>query len=153
MRAFAHEHINCLLLLFPTQVGPELKLIDFGISKKMATPDDTSVVRDEQVGSANYMSPESILGEAPVEGKRSKFKVRNARERADCWLWSLTRCGTARPQIGRVGAGLHSLRNRHRRAAVRPRSSVGAQDPGHHGPQAQNQVSRHSQQSLRRRFA
>jgi len=42
-------------------VKGQLKLLDFGIAKAMQT-DTTSIVRENQVGTLNYMSPEAILG-------------------------------------------------------------------------------------------
>jgi serine/threonine protein kinase len=38
-----------------------LKLIDFGIAKAIQNDDTTNVHRESQVGTLNYMSPESIL--------------------------------------------------------------------------------------------
>eukprot|EP00873_Tetraselmis_striata_P044244 jgi/Tetstr1/464508/TSEL_009266.t1 len=42
-------------------VKGQLKLLDFGIAKSMQA-DTTSIVRENQVGTLNYMSPEAILG-------------------------------------------------------------------------------------------
>lgn len=41
-------------------VKGRLKLIDFGISKAIMSNDTTSVVRENQVGTVNYMSPEAL---------------------------------------------------------------------------------------------
>jgi serine/threonine protein kinase len=38
-----------------------LKLIDFGIAKAIQNDDTTNIYRDSQIGTLNYMSPESIL--------------------------------------------------------------------------------------------
>ena len=38
-----------------------LKLIDFGIAKAIQS-DTTSIARETQVGTINYMSPEAVLG-------------------------------------------------------------------------------------------
>ena len=38
-----------------------LKLIDFGIAKAMQSDDTTNIYRESQIGTLNYMSPESIL--------------------------------------------------------------------------------------------
>ncbi|EFN53107.1 hypothetical protein CHLNCDRAFT_10750, partial [Chlorella variabilis] len=42
-------------------VEGQLKLIDFGIAKAIQS-DTTSIARESQVGTLNYMSPEAILG-------------------------------------------------------------------------------------------
>jgi len=43
-------------------VEGHLKLIDFGIAKAMHGQDTTSIFRENQVGTLNYMSPEAIKG-------------------------------------------------------------------------------------------
>ena len=40
--------------------GKTVKVIDFGIAKAPTNDDETSVVRESQVGTVNYMSPESL---------------------------------------------------------------------------------------------
>ena len=40
-------------------VNGALKLIDFGIAKVIAN-DTTNIVRDSQVGTVNFMSPEAV---------------------------------------------------------------------------------------------
>lgn len=44
-------------------VASTLKLIDFGIAKAIMTDDTTKIVRDSQVGTPNYMSPEALMAE------------------------------------------------------------------------------------------
>lgn len=63
-----------------------LKLIDFGIARAIHTeqaPDHTNILRDHQVGTINYMSPEAILnGQASALG--GPMKVGRASD-----IWSL----------------------------------------------------------------
>ena len=40
-----------------------LKLIDFGIAKAIQSDDTTNIYRDSQIGTVNYMSPESLINE------------------------------------------------------------------------------------------
>lgn len=42
-------------------VRGSLKLIDFGIAKAIQNDDTTNIYRENQIGTLNYMSPESIL--------------------------------------------------------------------------------------------
>ena len=53
-----------------------LKLIDFGIAKALSS-DTTNIVRDSQVGTVNYMSPESITADSSRDGAL-KVRTRGA---------------------------------------------------------------------------
>ena len=57
-------------------VDGQLKLIDFGIAKAISN-DTTNIVRDNQIGTINYMSPEAILdtnsGSSPGGGMKMKL--------------------------------------------------------------------------------
>ncbi|XP_040839609.1 dual specificity protein kinase TTK isoform X2 [Ochotona curzoniae] len=59
-----------------------LKLIDFGIANQMQ-PDTTSVVKDSQVGTVNYMPPEAIKDmSSSRENGKSKLKIS---PKSDVW--------------------------------------------------------------------
>lgn len=56
-------------------VRGRLKLIDFGISKAIQN-DTTNIVRENQVGTVNYMSPEALKESAAVSAKsQARIKV------------------------------------------------------------------------------
>ena len=63
-------------------VQGSLKLIDFGISKAILN-DTTNIVRENQVGTVNYMSPEA-LQESSVTLDRGKLKIGRPSD-----VWSL----------------------------------------------------------------
>jgi len=63
-------------------VGGTLKLIDFGISKAIMN-DTTNIVRENQVGTVNYMSPEA-LQESNNPTERGRIKIGRASD-----VWSL----------------------------------------------------------------
>lgn len=59
-----------------------LKLIDFGISKAIMN-DTTNIVRENQVGTVNYMSPEA-LQETSISHDRARLKIGRPSD-----IWSL----------------------------------------------------------------
>jgi serine/threonine-protein kinase TTK/MPS1 len=62
-----------------------LKLIDFGIAKAIANPEDTTkIIRESQIGTLNYMSPESIVDTGEGEGAGPRMKIGRASD-----VWSL----------------------------------------------------------------
>ncbi|KAM4865934.1 dual specificity protein kinase TTK isoform 2-T6 [Thomomys bottae] len=58
-----------------------LKLIDFGIANQMQ-PDTTSIVKDSQVGTINYMPPEAIKDMSSSREGKSKSKIS---PKSDVW--------------------------------------------------------------------
>lgn len=54
-------------------VSGKLKLIDFGIASSLQN-DMTSVVKNVQIGSLNYISPEALLNNNQ-ENEVAKYKV------------------------------------------------------------------------------
>lgn len=62
-----------------------LKLIDFGIAKAIANPEDTTkIIRESQIGTLNYMSPESIMDTGEGGGAGPRMKIGRASD-----VWSL----------------------------------------------------------------
>jgi len=64
-------------------VQGSLKLIDFGIAKQ-SSADTTKIARDSQVGTVNYMSPETITCEGDDSSAEGQFKLGRASD-----VWSL----------------------------------------------------------------
>ena len=80
-------------------VAGTLKLIDFGIAKGIESNDTTNIVRDTQVGTMNYMSPEAL---APPETD-NEFKLSRKSD-----IWSL---GCILYQMVYGKTPFHHLRN------------------------------------------
>ncbi|MBN3305732.1 TTK kinase, partial [Amia calva] len=71
-------------------VNASLKLIDFGIANHIQ-PDVTSIVKDSQVGTLNYMPPESIKDPSSFGGKpRSKISPKSDVWSLGCILYCMT---------------------------------------------------------------
>jgi serine/threonine-protein kinase TTK/MPS1 len=51
-----------------------MKLIDFGIASSIQS-DMTSVFKDAQAGTFNYMSPEAVQATHSTDGNQSRYKV------------------------------------------------------------------------------
>eukprot|EP00510_Aplanochytrium_minuta_P002063 CAMPEP_0184022432 /NCGR_PEP_ID=MMETSP0954-20121128/10600_1 /TAXON_ID=627963 /ORGANISM="Aplanochytrium sp, Strain PBS07" /LENGTH=607 /DNA_ID=CAMNT_0026304801 /DNA_START=199 /DNA_END=2022 /DNA_ORIENTATION=- len=60
-----------------------LKLIDFGIAKEIAN-DTVNIVRDTQVGTINFMSPEAIVGNGQANRSKAEGDLKLGRE-SDVW--------------------------------------------------------------------
>lgn len=75
-------------------VSGDLKLIDFGIAKAIVSEDTTKIIRDAQVGTPNYMSPEALIAIGQDESDDSyddyrpapkgRFRISRASD-----IWSL----------------------------------------------------------------
>ena len=68
-------------------VKNKLKLIDFGIANSIE-PDHTSVIRDYQIGTINYMAPEALKNRAS-ESQQSNGKKTVIKYNAKADIWSL----------------------------------------------------------------
>jgi serine/threonine-protein kinase TTK/MPS1 len=67
-------------------VSGTLKLIDFGIARAISQPshEPTNIVREQQVGTLNYMSPEAVLNGSATGPNGQSLKVGRASD-----IWSL----------------------------------------------------------------
>ena len=117
-------------------VKGKLKLIDFGIADAFATSDATSVVRENQVGTINYMSPEALSmrmdgphGVGPTVKVRRAHRCFRARARASVLTTGSPRPpvvdlgrhrSAARPTFGRWGASCTRWRTERRRSPICP---------------------------------
>nr|XP_056712260.1 dual specificity protein kinase TTK [Euleptes europaea] len=88
-----------------------LKLIDFGIANQMQ-PDVTSILKDSQVGTVNYMSPEAIkdMSSCAENGKpRSKICPKNDVWSLGCILFCMTYGRTPFQHITNHITKLHAI--------------------------------------------
>lgn len=87
-------------------VKGRLKLIDFGISKAIQSNDTTNVVRENQIGTVNYMSPEALCESRQLpSSSEGRIKVKQP-----YYIdWTLVRC---------VEPWMHSVRDGVRPATV-----------------------------------
>lgn len=66
-------------------VKKELKLIDFGIAKSIEGNDTTNIVRDNAIGTLNYMAPEAFLGNQGASmGRKTDGSLKLGRP-SDVW--------------------------------------------------------------------
>ncbi|XP_029416519.1 dual specificity protein kinase TTK isoform X2 [Nannospalax galili] len=88
-----------------------LKLIDFGIANQMQ-PDTTSIVKDSQVGTVNYMPPEAIrdMSSSRENGKaKSKISPRSDVWSLGCILYYMTYGKTPFQHIINQISKLHAI--------------------------------------------
>ncbi|XP_072534958.1 dual specificity protein kinase Ttk [Salminus brasiliensis] len=90
-------------------VNASLKLIDFGIANHIQ-PDMTSVVKDSQVGTLNYMPPEAIKDTSSKGGKpRSKISPKGDVWSLGCILYCMTYGKTPFQNITNQITKLHAI--------------------------------------------
>ncbi|XP_066539226.1 dual specificity protein kinase Ttk isoform X2 [Hoplias malabaricus] len=90
-------------------VNASLKLIDFGIANHIQ-PDMTSVVKDSQVGTLNYMPPEAIRDTSSKSGKpRSKISPKGDVWSLGCILYCMTYGKTPFQNITNQITKLHAI--------------------------------------------
>ncbi|XP_037533090.1 dual specificity protein kinase Ttk [Nematolebias whitei] len=92
-------------------VNASLKLIDFGIANRIQ-PDVTSIMKDSQVGTLNYMPPEAIKDTSSQPGK-ARFKIS---PKGDVWslgciLYCMTYGKTPFQSITNQISKLHAIIN------------------------------------------
>ncbi|XP_060778292.1 dual specificity protein kinase Ttk isoform X2 [Neoarius graeffei] len=90
-------------------VNASLKLIDFGIANHIQ-PDMTSVMKDSQVGTLNYMPPEAIKDTSSKGGKpRSKISPKGDVWSLGCILYCMTYGKTPFQNITNQITKLHAI--------------------------------------------
>ncbi|KAK2844184.1 hypothetical protein Q5P01_010843 [Channa striata] len=90
-------------------VNASLKLIDFGIANRIQ-PDVTSIMKDSQVGTLNYMPPEAIKDTSSQQGKaRSKISPKGDVWSLGCILYCMTYGKTPFQSITSQIAKLHAI--------------------------------------------
>ncbi|XP_061574200.1 dual specificity protein kinase Ttk [Cololabis saira] len=90
-------------------VNASLKLIDFGIANRIQ-PDVTSIMKDSQVGTLNYMPPEAIKDTSSQPGKaRSKISPKGDVWSLGCILYCMTYGKTPFQTITNQIAKLHAI--------------------------------------------
>ncbi|XP_059195348.1 dual specificity protein kinase Ttk isoform X2 [Centropristis striata] len=90
-------------------VNASLKLIDFGIANRIQ-PDVTSIMKDSQVGTLNYMPPEAIKDTSSQAGKaRSKISAKGDVWSLGCILYCMTYGKTPFQSITNQIAKLHAI--------------------------------------------
>ncbi|XP_070768366.1 dual specificity protein kinase Ttk [Enoplosus armatus] len=90
-------------------VNASLKLIDFGIANRIQ-PDVTSIMKDSQVGTLNYMPPEAIKDTSSQSGKaRSKISPKGDVWSLGCILYCMTFGKTPFQSITNQIAKLHAI--------------------------------------------
>ncbi|XP_029360640.1 dual specificity protein kinase Ttk [Echeneis naucrates] len=90
-------------------VNASLKLIDFGIANRIH-PDVTSIMKDSQVGTLNYMPPEAIKDTSSQPGKaRSKISPKGDVWSLGCILYCMTYGKTPFQSITNQITKLHAI--------------------------------------------
>ncbi|XP_028326813.1 dual specificity protein kinase Ttk [Gouania willdenowi] len=90
-------------------VNASLKLIDFGIANRI-NPDVTSIMKDSQVGTLNYMPPEAIKDTSSQAGKaRSKISPKGDVWSLGCILYCMTYGKTPFQNITNHITKLHAI--------------------------------------------